>query len=86
MWDGVLSAGSTGVVGRLRLRRLDEQLSLDATLTLQTNVTQYALPLAVYSGYLEVVCLFLGYNSYYYAHGRRQNVLHVLSVKIKILW
>lgn len=64
LWEGVLAAGSSGVVARLRLRHWDAQLSLEATLTLQTNVTRYTLPLAVYSGYLEVVCLFLGYNLY----------------------
>lgn len=59
-----MPAGRGRAVGRLRLRRLDEQLSLDAALTLQTNVTRYALPIAVYSGYLEVVCTFLRCNSH----------------------
>lgn len=75
MWEGVLSAGSSGVVGRLRLRHLDTQLSLDATLTLQTNVTRYSLPLAVYSGYLEVVCIFLRYYALSYSVSKRSRTI-----------
>lgn len=55
LWEGVLPAGGSGVVGRLRLRHLDPRLTLDTALALQTNVTRYVLPLAVYSGHLEVV-------------------------------
>lgn len=77
LWEGVLSASSSEVVGRVRLRRWDVRLTLDETLTLQTNVTRYPLPLAVYSGHLEVVCYFLAPSSACARNDHCQNDLHV---------
>ncbi|KAJ0172845.1 hypothetical protein K1T71_011984 [Dendrolimus kikuchii] len=48
----VVAGGGRARLGRLALRRPRPDLVLDANLTVVTNVTEYALPLMVYSGKL----------------------------------
>lgn len=50
----VVRAHDVGVVARVRLRSTALSASLRTHVTLRTNVTDYVLPLLVYSGRLEV--------------------------------
>lgn len=50
-----VQAGARVSIGRLTLRQPDEDLTLLANLTVVTNLTEYTLPLMIYSGKLAFV-------------------------------
>lgn len=50
----VLEGGGGALLARVRLRELSDA-SLSSALTLRTNLTDYSLPLLLYSGRLDVV-------------------------------